>query len=145
MEGILSLFLDAAPASDQRVPCPAMQRATLFLLSLAFTTALFAAPPPLDDVLARLDAAHLKANVDKLASFGTRHTLSDTTSATRGIGAARKWIFDEMSKWAAESGGREANEQQPSLAPTEPAKHTSPPQMKGLGTHRRTNEPQHGR
>src|SRR5262245_50815858 len=31
-----------------------------------------------------------------LVSFGTRNTLSDTASPTRGIGAARQWIFDEL-------------------------------------------------
>jgi hypothetical protein len=31
-----------------------------------------------------------------LVAFGTRNTLSGTTSTTRGIGAARQWIFDEM-------------------------------------------------
>ena len=31
-----------------------------------------------------------------LAAFGTRNTLSSTTSQTRGIGAARQWIFDEL-------------------------------------------------
>ena len=31
-----------------------------------------------------------------LAGFGTRNTLSDTASLTRGIGAARQWIFDEL-------------------------------------------------
>ena len=34
--------------------------------------------------------------VNKLASFGTRNTLSSTSSPTRGIGAARQWIFDEL-------------------------------------------------
>ncbi|MEO7967037.1 MAG: M20/M25/M40 family metallo-hydrolase, partial [Gemmatimonadaceae bacterium] len=34
----------------------------------------------------------------KLASFGTRSTLSDTTSTTRGIGAARRWIYDEFKR-----------------------------------------------
>ncbi|MEJ6755193.1 MAG: M28 family peptidase [Flavobacteriales bacterium] len=36
-----------------------------------------------------------------LANFGTRHTLSDTLSETRGIGAARRWIkseFESISK-----------------------------------------------
>jgi Peptidase family M28 len=32
----------------------------------------------------------------KLESFETRSTLSSTTSLTRGIGAARQWILDEM-------------------------------------------------
>ena len=38
----------------------------------------------------------MKKDVDRLAAFGTRHTLSDTTSDTRGIGAARRWIEAEM-------------------------------------------------
>jgi hypothetical protein len=36
----------------------------------------------------------------KLESFETRHTLSSTTSATRGIGAARQWILDEMKSYS---------------------------------------------
>ncbi len=35
-----------------------------------------------------------------LASFGTRHTMSDTNSATRGIGAARRWISAKFSSFA---------------------------------------------
>ena len=40
-------------------------------------------------------------DVKTLVNFGTRHTLSDTLSQTRGIGAARRWIkksFEEISK-----------------------------------------------
>ena len=37
-----------------------------------------------------------------LAGFGTRHTTSDTLSPTRGIGAARRWIFDEFRRISAE-------------------------------------------
>jgi hypothetical protein len=33
-----------------------------------------------------------------LVSFGTRNTLSQTASATRGVGAARQWILDEMKR-----------------------------------------------
>jgi hypothetical protein len=36
----------------------------------------------------------------KLESFETRSTLSSTTSATRGIGAARQWILDEMKSYS---------------------------------------------
>ncbi|MBX3389817.1 MAG: M20/M25/M40 family metallo-hydrolase [Phycisphaeraceae bacterium] len=36
------------------------------------------------------------AIVQKLADFGTRHTLSDTTSETRGIGAARNWVLEQF-------------------------------------------------
>lgn len=44
--------------------------------------------------------------IRKLVSFKTRHTLSDTTSKTTGIGAARNWIKSEYEKYAAESHGR---------------------------------------
>jgi Zn-dependent M28 family amino/carboxypeptidase len=36
--------------------------------------------------------------VATLAGFGTRHTLSDTKSPTRGIGAARAWIAAELGR-----------------------------------------------
>jgi hypothetical protein len=51
------------------------------------------------------DAAHLKADVEKLVSFGTRHTLSDADHPTRGIGAARRWYAAEMTKIGAGCGG----------------------------------------
>ena len=44
------------------------------------------------------DAARLKANVEKLVSFGTRHTLSSATDPKRGIGAARTWGAAEFAK-----------------------------------------------
>jgi opacity protein-like surface antigen len=60
----------------------------------------------LNQIIEQLDGDRMKAIVDRLVSFGTRSTLSDTQSTTRGIGAARAWIFDEMSRYAAASGGR---------------------------------------
>lgn len=57
-------------------------------------------PPPLPaQVMAEISAARVKANVEKLAGFGTRHTLSDTESETRGIGAARRWIKSELKSY----------------------------------------------
>lgn len=38
----------------------------------------------------------IEKDIGKLVGFGTRHTLSDTISATRGIGAARRWINAEF-------------------------------------------------
>ncbi len=40
----------------------------------------------------------LKADVEKLVSFGTRHTLSSATDPKRGIGAARAWAKSEFEK-----------------------------------------------
>lgn len=44
------------------------------------------------------DPARLKASVEKLVSFGTRHTLSSPDDPVRGIGAARRWFAGEMGK-----------------------------------------------
>ncbi len=46
--------------------------------------------------IARVDAARIEKNIATLAAFGTRHSLSDATSTTRGIGAARNWLGDTM-------------------------------------------------
>jgi len=51
------------------------------------------------------DPARLKADVTKLVSFGTRHTLSDPDHPTRGIGAARRWYTDEMKRIGERCGG----------------------------------------
>jgi hypothetical protein len=57
-------------------------------------------------ILDRVDPDRIEANVRKLVSFGTRHTLSSQTDPVRGIGAARDWMFEELKKYAATSGGR---------------------------------------
>ena len=43
---------------------------------------------------------------DALVSFVTRNTFSDTTSETRGIGAARRWIHARFTEYSEASGGR---------------------------------------
>ena len=61
-----------------------------------------AVKPTADEHIQRLISSiseeRLQSIVQKLASFGTRETLSDTSSSTRGIGAARQWIFDELKR-----------------------------------------------
>lgn len=47
-------------------------------------------------VLERIKAQEIEARIRTLAAFGTRHTMSDTVSDTRGIGAARRWIKREL-------------------------------------------------
>ena len=51
------------------------------------------------------DPARLKASVEKLVSFGTRHTLSSATDPKRGIGAARKWGASEFARISKACGG----------------------------------------
>ncbi|MEP4485605.1 M28 family peptidase [Marinobacter alexandrii] len=43
-----------------------------------------------------VSADRIEASITTLAGFGTRHTLSETRSDTRGIGAARRWIEAEF-------------------------------------------------
>jgi Zn-dependent M28 family amino/carboxypeptidase len=86
-----------------------MRLPVLLALGLLATTPALAAeaPAPSTDqpalrvVAADVDPKALEATIAKLVGFGTRHTLSDTKSDTRGIGAARRWAktrFEAISK-----------------------------------------------
>jgi hypothetical protein len=55
--------------------------------------------PELRALLREVDPRRIEATVDKLVSFGTRHTLSSQTDPRRGIGAARDWLFAELSRY----------------------------------------------
>ncbi len=85
-------------------------RAILAGVALAAAPAFAAAPAPPNPAIAamlgEISPARLEATVRKLASFGTRDTLSGVDSDTRGIGAARRWIRSTLEGCARESGGR---------------------------------------
>ncbi|SER60621.1 M28 family peptidase [Sphingobium sp. YR768] len=51
------------------------------------------------------DPVRMKAKVEKLVRFGTRHTLSSATDPKRGIGAARTWGAGEFQKIGKACGG----------------------------------------
>ena len=72
----------------------------MLALSAALLAASLSAPQPrsprLEALVAAPDPARIEATVAHLVSFGTRHTLSDTASETRGIGAARRWLASEL-------------------------------------------------
>src|SRR5438067_6402787 len=57
-------------------------------------------------ILSEISSKNIEATIRKLVSFGTRHTLSDAQSETRGIGAARRWIQSEFERYNKENGGR---------------------------------------
>lgn len=59
----------------------------------------------LHDIAAQVSAERIGSDIQTLVDFGTRHTLSDTKSNTRGIGAARRWIKKEFEKISAQCGG----------------------------------------
>ncbi|MEQ8205882.1 MAG: M28 family peptidase, partial [Woeseia sp.] len=79
--------------------------ARLALLAL-FAPMLSAAADDLrPEIAASVSAARIEADIRQLVSFGTRHTLSDTKSSTRGIGAARRWVESEFRRISAGCGG----------------------------------------
>ena len=47
----------------------------------------------------------VESDIRTLAGFGTRNTFSDTTSSTRGIGAARRWIESGFNSISEACGG----------------------------------------
>ena len=53
------------------------------------------------NIISDISEERIKDDIVNLANFGTRHTLSDTVSNERGIGAARRWIkktFESISE-----------------------------------------------
>lgn len=49
--------------------------------------------------------ARLRADVEAMVGFGTRHTLSSATDPKRGIGAARNWAASRFQEISRECGG----------------------------------------
>jgi hypothetical protein len=68
-------------------------------------------------LLREIDQKRIEATVRRLVAFGTRHTLSSQDDPVRGIGAARDWIFAELTRYAAASGGRMTVELQSFIQP----------------------------
>lgn len=54
------------------------------------------------EIIEAITPSRIEKDVKTLADFGTRHTLSDTVSNTRGIGAARRWIKAEFDRISAD-------------------------------------------
>src|SRR3954469_16560842 len=84
---------------------------TLAMCLCAFSaTALAQAPsakpaPEIQKMVREVSAANIEATIRKLASFGTRNTLSSQDDPKRGIGAARDWIYGEFQKISSDCGG----------------------------------------
>ncbi|PYX03435.1 MAG: peptidase M28 [Acidobacteria bacterium] len=100
---------------DMRTSCP--QRFGWILLVLAVASAsaqptitTSSADPQIAAALKQISAEKIRANIEKLASFQTRSTLSAQDQASiaagHGIGAARKWIKSEFERYSRDCGGR---------------------------------------
>ena len=78
-----------------------MKKFLFTLLSLATLTLSAQTDKRLYDISEAISAERIQSDIKTLTEFGTRHTLSDTVSKKRGIGAARRWIkaeFEQISK-----------------------------------------------
>lgn len=99
------------PKLSRKLLLPALALASTFSLGAAAQTESDAAQPDaaqqakVHDIVSAVSAANIERDIQKLVSFGTRHTLSETESDTRGIGAARRWIKAEFDRISAACGG----------------------------------------
>ena len=79
---------------------------TMFLLLAAAVSAQpTPAPVPLRTIASQVSEQRLRATVERLVGFGTRHTLSVRDNPTRGIGAALNWAETEFRGISRECGG----------------------------------------
>src|SRR5438105_8972236 len=98
--------------SDVPVPrCLSMIAKYLTLLMLLVVTVLPAVSqtskpdPEIAKMIKEVSAKNIEATIRKLVSFGTRNTLSEQNNPTRGIGAARDWIYAEFQRISQDCGG----------------------------------------
>ncbi|HEV7690436.1 MAG TPA: M28 family peptidase, partial [Hyphomonadaceae bacterium] len=56
-------------------------------------------------IAGEVSEAGQRAYIEKMVSFGTRSTISDQVSNTRGIGAARRWVEGEFRSIGTACGG----------------------------------------
>lgn len=61
--------------------------------------------PAIHALVSEVRTDRLRADIEALVGFGTRHTLSDTVSETRGVGAARRWVAREFESISRACGG----------------------------------------
>lgn len=71
--------------------------------------------PALAAAIAEISAARIRETDSTLVSFGTRHTMSDTVSNVRGIGAARRYLFAKLRGYSNACGGCLRIEYDPAL------------------------------
>lgn len=80
-----------------------MKKFALLLPALLLSAPVAAATP--QEIADTVSQERLRAIVEKLVSFGTRHTLSSQTDPKRGIGASLKWTEAEFGRYSRACGG----------------------------------------
>ena len=92
-----------------KCPLPAVVAFLLLFSHVLGTAKENETPPATDpriyDIIEAVSSERIEQDIRKLVGFGTRHTLSETESETRGIGAARRWIKGEFASVSEACGG----------------------------------------
>ncbi|MDQ3674801.1 MAG: M28 family peptidase [Gemmatimonadota bacterium] len=92
---VVVLALPASVPAQQRAP-----RARTLDARMGLTR-----DPALVAAIADISARRIRETDSALVAFGTRHTMSDTTSTRRGIGAARRYLHRKLSEYSIDCGG----------------------------------------
>ncbi len=74
-------------------------------ISVALGDALLPSQEIRHELAAAVSADRIEKDIRRLVSFGTRHTLSEIESETRGIGAARRWVEQEFRRISRDCNG----------------------------------------
>lgn len=77
-----------------------------FCCSSLFAQTIVQRDPEIENMIKEVSPDSLQSCIKKLVSFGTRNTLSNQASTSRGIGAARNWVLHKFQEDAAQAGGR---------------------------------------
>ncbi|KFF75430.1 peptidase M28 [Chryseobacterium sp. P1-3] len=80
---------------------------TLSLIPIAFQAQqIVRQDPEIVKYVSQVNTDSLKAHINALVSFGTRHTMSSATDPKRGIGAAKKWVLKKFRNYSKNAEGR---------------------------------------
>lgn len=89
-----------------------MKTKTFVLLAMCFCVSTISVTaqkqkpdPEIQKMLKEVSAKNIEATIRKLVSFGTRNTLSEQNNPTRGIGAARDWLYEQFQQYGKDCGG----------------------------------------
>ncbi|MDJ1497714.1 M28 family metallopeptidase [Cytophagaceae bacterium DM2B3-1] len=84
----------------------ALQIVLLLSFYSSFSQQIITRDPEITALVSQVSRDSLQAYVNKLVSFGTRHTMSVTNDKKKGIGASRQWVLSKFQQFASQSEGR---------------------------------------
>ncbi|MGI9089847.1 MAG: M28 family peptidase, partial [Gemmatimonadaceae bacterium] len=102
----IPLLAQQQPVQQQRVA----ELAGVSTMGMARDTSIAAA-------LRDISTSRIGQTDSALVAFGTRHTMSDTVSTTRGIGAARRYLYAKLAGYSKQCGGCLRVEYDPAMVP----------------------------